>query len=755
MAADDAPNQPPAAGSDKAPAPAPKPAAATFSSFINKNTTGKKFAPKAARRRPAAAAAPTPTPSAPAESQTSQAEPEPSNAPATEPPTTAELPTSAATQEPTTATTPQAVPRTAESSTAPPQPTPNPTQPLPTPAPTNTDTQTQAEKEPHVAVQPSTDRGLTTQYLEDAGDGGRSPKRRRIEPPVQLGTPASQDVAATGGDTTGPSQSAQRENGVAAQPQPEVEATAAVDAPAPANNAGEQTADPNVSAPTADAQALPQPRKRRKLPWAAVNHPPEGEEEAAAAAPTRKPRQPRKKKAAAADPDAEHVEQEGEDEEEAQPTRKRAAAKPRARKKATEPATQDGEEAPAPAKKARKPRKTKGALSSEVVEGPENEVGRIADEIVAAAVRRKPKAKRRRRATPEGEEGEEVDGVEGEEGAVREKKRKGRPPREPTPSDAEDQTIDPNETYMDTLAARDLRVGKLSSREKQMRTIDWDAVKQRRREEDNKNIPSKADQEKQDRLLAEAGAELAASQVEAGPRYRANAAGELELDPTTVFIDREGDADRLISDMTVVEDQDITARLTTRSFMKNNKRFPNEFLLPGQGRRWTTDLTNLFYEGLRSFGTDFQMISQMFPGFTRRSIKTKFTREERDNPDDIRAALQGRCEINGDGWNTFLQKSEKTEASFADTDRIKREMAAEEAEYAEKIAKAKAEAQERKRQRELAGVDQDGNPIGDGSNKENGKGKKKRGKNKQVAFQEEQGVEIVGEIGDDDTWGQE
>jgi len=39
MAADDAPNQPPAAGSDKAPAPAPKPAAATFSSFINSESS--------------------------------------------------------------------------------------------------------------------------------------------------------------------------------------------------------------------------------------------------------------------------------------------------------------------------------------------------------------------------------------------------------------------------------------------------------------------------------------------------------------------------------------------------------------------------------------------------------------------------------------------------------------------------------------------------------------------------------------------
>jgi transcription factor TFIIIB component B'' len=563
-----------------------------------------------------------------------------------------------------------------------------------------------------------------------------------------------------GGDDAAPSQLAQQETETNPQQQqqqqpPEVDVTIAVDAPAPANDINEQNIDPNLAPPTADAQALPQPRKRRTLPWAAVNHPPEGEEEAVAATPTQKPRQPPKprgKKNITTDPDADHVEQEDGDEEEAQPTRKRATAKPRAKKKATDPTTQDGEEAPAPPKKAKKPRKTKGALSSEVVQGTEEEVGRIADEIVAAAVRRKPKPKRRRKATPEGEE---VDGIEGEEGTRKEKKRKGRPPREPTPSDAEDQTIDPDVTYMDSLAARTVRIGKLSAREKQMRTIDWDAVKQRRREEDNKHVTSKAEQEKADRELAEAGARLAVAQVEQGPRLRLNADGVMEVVPDSGVIDREGDADRLINEMVVTEDQDITARLTTRSFMKNNKRFPNEFLLPGQGRRWTPDLTAQFYEGLKSFGTDFQMISQMFPGFTRRSIKTKFTREERENPEGVREALQGRCEINHGGWDKFLEKSEKTEESFADADEIKRQMAEEEAEFRAKIAAAQAEAQERKRQREIAGIDADGNPLGDGTNKENGKGKKKRGKNKQVAFQEEQGVEIIGEIGDDDTWGQE
>ncbi|EMD67588.1 hypothetical protein COCSADRAFT_62966, partial [Bipolaris sorokiniana ND90Pr] len=658
---------------------APK-AAATFSSFINKNTTGKKFAPKAARRRPAAASVPgstpapasTPAPETPASTAEPQAEPQSSNAPTVAPSTPAQLPTPVATQD--LAVTVDLTPSDAP----------------PNPAPTNAHIQSQVERRSHPAVEHPPAQVLTTQYLEDDIQADRSPKRRRIEPSAE------------------PTQHIDE-----ASPYQQTDAAGAQDRA--------QSPDTDTAQHLSDSQALPQPRKRRNPSWVAVNHPVGGDGGgAAAAAPAPASRQP---------------------------------PKPRAGKNATEPATaQDGQDTPDVPKKTRKLKKTRAALSSEVVEGPESEVGRIADEIVAAAVQRKPKARRRKRATAEGEE---IDGVEGDAGMTQEKKRKGRPPRETTPSDAENQVIDPDVTYMDSLAARTVRWGKLSAREKEMRTIDWEAVKRRWREEDSKVIFSKAEQEAADRALAEAGAEIAA-QAERGPQLRLNADGIMELVPDSGTIDRGGDAERELDAMVVTEDQDITARLTTRSFMKNNKRFPNEFLLPGQGRRWNSELTELFYQGLRSFGTDFQMISQMFPGFTRRSIKTKFTREERENPQGVKEALQGRSELTNGGWGVFLEKSNKTEESFADADEIKRQMAAKEAEFRERIAAAQAEAQERKRQRELAGIDEDGNPLGDGAaNKENGKGKKKRGKNKQVEFQEEQGVEIVGHVGDDDTWGQE
>jgi transcription factor TFIIIB component B'' len=217
------------------------------------------------------------------------------------------------------------------------------------------------------------------------------------------------------------------------------------------------------------------------------------------------------------------------------------------------------------------------------------------------------------------------------------------------------------------------------------------------------------------------------------------------------MVNREAEADLQIGNYETIEEQDLTARITSRSFLKNNKRFPNDFILPGQGKRWSRDDTDLFYQGLQNFGTDFQMISHMFPGATRRSIKLKFTREERDDPQRVRDALLGKSTI-VEGWDNFMQVSQMEAQQFADADEIKRQMAEEEAEMREKIAAAHAETAERNRQQGLAGV-LDANESSD-PNKENGKGKKKRkGKEKQVTFQEEAGVEIVGTVGDDDSWG--
>jgi transcription factor TFIIIB component B'' len=140
----------------------------------------------------------------------------------------------------------------------------------------------------------------------------------------------------------------------------------------------------------------------------------------------------------------------------------------------------------------------------------------------------------------------------------------------------------------------------------------------------------------------------------------------------------------------------------------------------------------------------------MFPGMTRRSIKTKFTREERENPDIVRDCLRGESTL-ASHWGEFLEASQLQDDSFADSDRIKKELEEEEARMREQINEALKEKEEREHQKRLAGVTEDG----DANEKENGKGKKKRKqKDKTVSFQEE-GVEILGEVDDDPNWGQE
>jgi transcription factor TFIIIB component B'' len=278
-----------------------------------------------------------------------------------------------------------------------------------------------------------------------------------------------------------------------------------------------------------------------------------------------------------------------------------------------------------------------------------------------------------------------------------------------------------------------------------MREIDWVAVRQRQREEDSRPISTKEARDKAEKQLLDQ-----APQAD-GPRFQM-VDGQIQLVHGSTMVDREAEADREIDNYEVVEERDLTTRITSRSFLKNNKRFPNDFILPGQGKRWTKDLTDLFYEGLEHFGTDFQMISHMFPGSTRRSIKLKFTREERDDPQRVRDALHGSSTIDTH-WDSFMQVSTMEEQQFADADAVKREMAEHEAIMREKINAAKAEAEERKYQQREAGVlDEEEDP----NNKENGKTKKKRkGKDKQVTFQEEAGVEILGDADADATWGQE
>ncbi|KAI9595062.1 hypothetical protein BDF19DRAFT_443325 [Syncephalis fuscata] len=58
--------------------------------------------------------------------------------------------------------------------------------------------------------------------------------------------------------------------------------------------------------------------------------------------------------------------------------------------------------------------------------------------------------------------------------------------------------------------------------------------------------------------------------------------------------------------------------------------------------KWSEEKTQLFYEGLAKYGTDFEMIASLFPDRNRRHIKNKYKREDAEHPERINDALLHR-----------------------------------------------------------------------------------------------------------------
>ncbi len=114
-----------------------------------------------------------------------------------------------------------------------------------------------------------------------------------------------------------------------------------------------------------------------------------------------------------------------------------------------------------------------------------------------------------------------------------------------------------------------------------------------------------------------------------GPRMRI-VNGNMVLDETSTVIDRHRNAQRAQEVMEVIEETDFSRLVTQGTHMKREKN-----------QQWDGAAMELFYKGLRQFGTDFQMIAGLFPHRSRRQIKLKFNKEERDNPARINRALTG------------------------------------------------------------------------------------------------------------------
>jgi transcription factor TFIIIB component B'' len=325
----------------------------------------------------------------------------------------------------------------------------------------------------------------------------------------------------------------------------------------------------------------------------------------------------------------------------------------------------------------------------------------------------------------------EYDEAEDEEQSHRKRTRAA---REGTPEENERVEIVPGMTRMNDLT-RDMRVGRKSEREKMMRTINWREVKERRRvdefrqathrgrpDADSSSLAAEREEGNEDldeEELIERALERNRKRGQANLRIRL-VGGEHVIDEQSQFVDRHAMVDEEMELLEEVEEDDLTKKFNVQTYVTWRRKDPAERILTHE--KWTIDATDRFYDCLYQFGTDFMTISKMFPGRTRRHVKSKFVKEERSDPNRIKEALLGHLtrQRHGEGWDlkAFIDASGMKESDFKDPKVFMEELRVAREAMEKQIEEAKKETAELEHQMRQAGwapddedVDMDGEPL--------------------------------------------
>ncbi|KAM3418092.1 hypothetical protein BST61_g6297 [Cercospora zeina] len=348
-----------------------------------------------------------------------------------------------------------------------------------------------------------------------------------------------------------------------------------------------------------------------------------------------------------------------------------------------------------PFRKAARTKRKAHAKSAETIMDSDDENEGIRDDSMPAADERgdseaeavedEPRPKRKRQKKVK---------VDAKPSKPRRRKRKIPPPpaegeeeeqqEEDAGSDPELHEIDPNSVSMWDLS-RDAYHGKMSERGRALEAINWEEERAKRHaaveliasggsqagldapangtadgvvqstEGPNGVVEASADQGEQtetavpaeDGTNEQTNADVVAEEPEDNDNvgFMMDEDGNIVVDPKTMVVDRQAEAiAAAAADRPVEEINDLTTFNNRTTWINENRREPTDRvpLWKWKSDPWTEDETDEFYDALRMFGTDFLIISKMFPPKTRRMIKAKFTREEKLDPERINRALNGQ-----------------------------------------------------------------------------------------------------------------
>lgn len=299
------------------------------------------------------------------------------------------------------------------------------------------------------------------------------------------------------------------------------------------------------------------------------------------------------------------------------------------------------------------------------------------------------------------------------------KKRGRRGQRAPTPEGGDTIQITPTEVRMMDLC-RDGGTGRKSEREKELEELER-AKFIRNKQMQLKTVMDEAEHESQDTPLesTESRQDRLSRQKEQEEIIAHNVPntiivnGQIQIDETSLEIDRHAAAalERNAEQLDAVDETDMTRKINSGTWLKRD-----------QSGGWNEMLTERFYDGLRMFGTDFEMISKMFPGRTRHKIKLKFCKEEKINGDKIKATLLG------EKLAVDLPELEKMAGTeFDDPEELERDLQEDRIRLQEEIAAEKQAMDEAKRERQEQIAAEQAAADNDSSAKENRGGKGKKG----------------------------
>ena len=222
--------------------------------------------------------------------------------------------------------------------------------------------------------------------------------------------------------------------------------------------------------------------------------------------------------------------------------------------------------------------------------------------------------------------------------------------RHRTPPNPEMHEIEPQETAMGELLDPRYKWGKKSDKEKELEA-NWPEVLRRRRQDAALRLAA-AQQGRRKKAMTNS-----AQQGNNNNSTRQSSADqdipEMGLENGLIVtitreINRAEKVARQIEEnpgVPVLEDLDIYRRVNSSTIASKTQIPP--------GQRWDDQNTEMFYQGLKMFGTDFNMIANMIPGKNRRQVKLKYNFEERLNWPRIQRSLGQKQEVDLEEYATL------------------------------------------------------------------------------------------------------